>query len=56
MGGRKNMDIEQLRKELLDEIYAGSFAGGLPAMLLDEDRIRNADEAELIELPVNTGF
>ena len=56
MNERENMDIEQLRKELLDEIYAGAFAGGLPAMLLDEDRIRNADEEELIKIAREYGL
>ena len=56
MNERENMDTEQLRKALLDEIYAGAFAGGLPAMFLDEDRIRRADEAELIEIAREYGL
>lgn len=39
-------ELEDLRQELLDEMYAGAFAG-FGAMLLDEDEIRNADEEEL---------
>lgn len=39
-------DTEALRKELLDEAYAGAFSG-LGAMLLDADEIRNADREEL---------
>ena len=50
------MDTEQLRKELLDEIYAGAFAGGLPAMLMDEGRIRHADEEELIRIAREYGI
>ena len=50
------MDTEQLRKELLDEIYAGGFAGGMPAMLLDEKRILNADEEELTEIACEYGL
>lgn len=38
---------ENLRKELLDDVYAGAFAGGISAMLLEEDEIRNADDDEL---------
>lgn len=37
---------EELRKVLLDEIYAGA-ASGLGAMLLDEPEIRRADPEEL---------
>ena len=33
-------DTEALRRELLDEAYAGAFSG-LGAMLLDADEIRN---------------
>lgn len=47
---------EDLRKELLDEVYAGAFAGGMPAMLLDEDRIRKADEKELSEIAKEYGL
>ena len=39
-------DEERLRQDLLNEIYAGAFSG-MPAMLLDEDDIRNADGGEL---------
>ena len=39
-------DDEWLRRELLDEIYAGAFSG-TPVMLLDEDEIREAGSEEL---------
>lgn len=39
-------ETEALRRELLDEAYAGAFAG-FGAMLLDADEIRNADAEEL---------
>ena len=42
-------DTEALRKELLDEAYAGAFSG-LGAMLLDAEEIRNADAEELEEI------
>lgn len=38
---------DDLRQELLDDVYAGAFSGGMPAMLLEEDEIRNADDEEL---------
>ena len=40
------MDTETLRDKLLLEVQAGAYSG-LGAMLLDEDRIRTADEEEL---------
>lgn len=49
------MNTEELRRKLLEEIYAGAFAG-MPAMLLDEDEIRNADEEELIEIAKRYGM
>ena len=42
-------DTEALRKELLDEAYAGAFSG-LGAMLLDAEEIRKADAEELEEI------
>lgn len=41
---------EDLRKELLDEIYAAAFGGGMGAALLDEDEIREAGPEELREI------
>ena len=49
------MNTEELRRKLLEEIYAGAFAG-MPAMLLDEDKIRDADEEELIEIAKRYGM
>ncbi|MFR5601806.1 MAG: hypothetical protein ACLTKI_05370 [Lachnospiraceae bacterium] len=43
------MDEEMLRKTLLEYMYAGAFSG-LPAMMLDEDRIRNGSLEELAEI------
>lgn len=42
-------DTETLRRELLDEAYAGAFSG-LGAMLLDAEDIRRADRDELEEI------
>lgn len=42
-------DTEALRKDLLDEAYAGAFSG-LGAMILDVEEIRNADREELEEI------
>lgn len=50
------MEIEELRQRMLNEIYAGAFAGGFPAMLLAEDKIRNAGEEELFDLAEQYGL
>ena len=42
-------DTEALRRELLDEAYAGAFSG-LGAMFPDADEIQNADRDELEEI------
>lgn len=49
------MDSEELRKKLLTDVYAGACSG-LGAMLLDEDRIRSADEDELQEIAEQYGI
>ena len=49
-------DTEALRQKLLDDVYAGAFAGGTPAMLLDEDEIRSADADELRDIAKGYGY
>ena len=51
---RPNSD--DLRQKLLDDVYAGAFAGGTPAMLLDEDKIRSADADELRDIAKGYGY
>ena len=50
-----NMDTEDLRRRLLEDTYAGAF-GGAPTMILDEDRIRNADREELEQIAREHGM
>lgn len=47
-------DAEALRRELLDEVYAGALSG-LGAMLLDADEIQNADMDKLKEIAQRYG-
>lgn len=49
------MSTEELRRRLLEEIYAGAMAG-MGAMLLDEARIRQANEEELREIASQYGI
>lgn len=49
------MDSEELREKLLTDVYAGACSG-LGAMLLDEDRIRSADDEELQEIADQYGI
>lgn len=46
-------DTEDLRDKLLSDVYAGATAG-MPAMILDESRIRNASDEELKKSRRNT--
>ena len=39
-------ETEALRQQLLDELYAAAFSG-IPAVLSDEDEIKNATPEEL---------
>ena len=52
-----NEDIkkEQLRREVLDYIYAGAFSG-IPAMILDESEVQNATYEELEEIAKRYGI
>lgn len=47
---------EDLRQKLLDDVYAGAFAGGMPAKLLEVDEIRTADDEELEEIARRHGL
>lgn len=49
------MDTEELREQLLTEACAGAFSG-LGAMILDEERIRKADDEELQEIAAQYGI
>ena len=49
------METEELRRKLLDEVYAGAFSG-MHAMILDEDEIRQADRDELVEIAKRCGM
>lgn len=48
-------NAEELRRSLLEEIYAGA-ASGLGAMLLDEEKIRQAGPEELVDLACQHGI
>lgn len=48
-------ETEELRQKLLSDVYAGACSG-LGAMLLDEDRIRQADSEELKEIARQYGY
>ena len=50
-----NIDIEALRRKLLDEVYAMTFSG-MSAAFLDEDKIKHANTDELIEIARRYGF
>lgn len=45
----KEIDLDRLREELLEECYAGGL-NGLPAMLMETWEIEEADEEELIRM------
>lgn len=53
---KNNENTEDLRQKLLDDVYAGAFSGGMPAMLLEEDEIRKADDEELDEIARRHGL
>lgn len=52
---KNTRDTEELRKELLADVYAGAMSG-LGAMILDENRIQNADADELEKIAKEYGY
>ena len=52
---KPDKDTEELRSKLLSDVYAGTMAG-MPAMFLDESRIRNADAEELKKIAKEYGY
>lgn len=49
------IDIEKLRKDLINEYYAIAFTVS-PAALMDISEIENADANKLIQIALNSGF
>lgn len=49
------MDNETIRQALLNEIYAGAFAG-MPAMLTLEEEVKTADTERLMTLAEQFGI
>ena len=47
-------DMEELRRELLDEVWAGAFSG-LGAMCLDEEEIWQAGPEKLEQIALQYG-
>ena len=52
---KNKKDMEELRRKLLADVYAGSMSG-MGAMILDESRIKNADDDELEEIAKEYGY
>ena len=50
-----NMDIEHLRELILNEFYAGAFAG-MPAMLMEAEDVKCADYEDLIQIAERYGL
>lgn len=51
----EEFDVECLRQMLLNELYAGAFAG-MPAMLTEAEDVRHADYGELIQIAERYGL
>ena len=49
------MDTERLRQIILNELYAGAFAG-MPAMLTEAEDVKHADYEELIQIAERYGL
>ena len=49
------MNIEHLRHIILNELYAGAFAG-MSAMLTEAEEVKHADYEELIQIAERYGL
>lgn len=49
------IDYERLRRDLMEDRYAGAFAG-MPAMMMEAWEIEDASEEELLELAYQDGI
>ena len=45
----EQFDTERLRQAILNELYAGAFAG-MPAMLMEAENVKRANYEELIQI------
>lgn len=54
----KNMyiDVEGLRRELIDESSGAYYAGGFGGAIIESIDIQNASDAEIIEIARNKGI
>lgn len=51
----EQFDTERLRQVLLNELYAGAFAG-MPAMLTEAEDVKHADYEELLQIAERYGL
>lgn len=51
-----NIDVDRLRKDMIDEAHAAYFVGGFGAALLEIPDVENASDEELIELAISNGI
>ena len=51
-----DIDIEELREDLLNESYGAFFGGGFGGALMESFDIRNASAEELIQIAKNKGI
>ena len=51
----EQFDTERLRQIILNELYAGAFAG-MPAMLTEAEDVKHADYEELIQIAERYGL
>lgn len=51
----EEFDAEHLRQIILNELYAGAFAG-MPAMLTEVEDVNHADHEELIQIAERYGL
>lgn len=50
-----NIDIEELRKDLMDESLGAFFGGGFGGALMDSSDIKNASAEKLVQIAKTRG-
>ena len=51
-----NIDIEELRSDLMEESYGAFFSGGFGGAMLDAADIKNASSEKLIRIAKSRGI
>ena len=56
MGDKMEIDIEKLRKDLIEHLEGAFFIGGFGAAMIDMEKVKRASSEEVIQIAIQNGF